>query len=213
LTLAAKTGVTRPFGQGAAPPGGARRSADRWDYSPEAIRRSVMASLERLRVEGRIGGIGIGANTVEAPLALMTRARFDAVLVAGRYNLLDQSMSRLVPVARAAGTRLIVGGVFGSGILATGAVPGATHHYDPAPPEVLARVARIEAACRTHGVPMRAVALQFPLAHPSVSTLLIGARSPTELADCLTMLNYPVPPELWRDLRREGLIDPEAPTP
>jgi D-threo-aldose 1-dehydrogenase len=235
--LSTKTGVSRPYGQAASPPGGVRRGADVWDYSPMGTRRSIAASLSRLRtdridlvhlhdVEGRtdeamraipaleslrdegvVGAIGIGANTVEAPLELMRRARFDAVLVAGRYTLLDQSMLRLVPVAAEAGTRLIVGGVFNSGILATGAVPGATFHYDPAPADVLERVRALQDACAAHGVPLRAAALQFPLSNPAVSTLLLGARNPGELADCLAMLAHPIPPSLWQGLQRDGLID------
>ncbi len=241
--LSTKTGVNRPYGQAAAPPGRARRSADVWDYSPEGTRRSIDASRERLRtnkldlvhlhdVEGRtvvamsaysalndlrergiIAEIGIGANTVDAPLDLMARGRFDAVLVAGRYTLLDQSMLRLVPVAEHARTRLIVGGVFNSGILATGAIEGATFHYDPAPPDILERVRAIEAISRAHDVPLRAAALQFPLAHPAVTTLLLGARSPAELADALEMLTAPIPPKFWRSLQVAGLLDRACPLP
>lgn len=241
--LSTKTGVRRPYGQAAAPPGGVRRAADIWDYSPEATRNSVKASLrrlatdhldlvhlhdvegrtdaamaaypelERLRSTGSIRGIGIGANRVEAPLDLMERARFDAVLVAGRYSLLDQSMLRLVPLAERAGTRLIVGGVFNSGILATGAVSGAMFHYDPAPEEILERTRSIEALCATHGVPLRAAALQFPLAHPAVHMLLLGARSPVELQDCLAMLAFSIPAAFWRSLQQAGLIDRACPLP
>jgi len=241
--LSTKTGVSRPFGQAAAPPGGVRRAADIWDYSPEATRRSVATSLrrlvtdrldlvhlhdiedrtdaamaaypelERLRSAGRIGGIGIGANKVDAPLDLMARARFDAVLVAGRYSLLDQSMLGLVPLAERTGTRLIVGGVFNSGILATGAVAGAMFHYDPAPAAVLERTRSIESLCTTHGVPLRAAALQFPLAHPAVQTLLLGARNPAELRDCIDMLAFPIPGAFWRSLQQAGLVDRACPLP
>lgn len=241
--LATKTGVSRPYGQAAAPPGGARRAADVWDYSPAGTRRSLERSLARLGVKkldlvhlhdvegrhdaamaaypalaearerGTIGGIGIGANTAESPLDLMGRARFDAVLVAGRYTLLDQSMLRLVPVAREAGTKLIVGGVFNSGILATGAKPGATFHYDPPPEAVLARVRAIEALCAKHGTSLRAAALRFPLAHPEIDTLLLGPRSPAELADALAALDETIPPEFWRELQSAGLIDRGCPLP
>lgn len=241
--LSTKTGVSRPYGQAAAPPGGARRAADVWDYSPEGTRKSVTASLarlrtdrvdlvhlhdvegrtdvamtaypelERLRAAGTIGGIGIGANAVEAPLDLMARAQFDAVLIAGRYSLLDQSMLKLVAAAERAGTRLIVGGVFNSGILATGALPGATFHYDPAPPEVRERVRAIESLCLKHDVPLRAAALQFPLAHPAVDTMLLGVRSPAELQDCLSMLAVAIPAALWRELQLAGLIDRRCPLP
>jgi len=241
--LSTKTGVSRPYGQAAAPPGGTRRAADVWDYSPEATRHSVMNSLrrlvtdrldlvhlhdvegrtdaamaaypelERLRSAGKIGGIGIGANKIEAPLDLMARARFDAVLVAGRYSLLDQSMLGLVPLAERTGTRLIVGGAFNSGILATGAVAGAMFHYDPAPAAILERTRSIEALCTTHGVPLRAAALQFPLAHPAVRTLLLGARNPVELRDCLDMLALPIPGAFWRSLLQAGLVDRACPLP
>lgn len=241
--LSTKTGVTRPYGQAAAPPGGARRAADIWDYSPEATRASIARSMARLDtdcldlvhlhdVEGRtdaamaaypalaalrekgvVGAIGIGANRIDAPLDLMARAKFDAVLVAGRYSLLDQSMLDLVPVARAAGTKLIVGGVFNSGILATGAMPGAMFHYDPAPEPVLERTRAIEALCRKHGVPLRAAALQFPLAHPDVAMLLLGPRHVDELADNLALLAHSIPPAFWRSLQADGLIDKGCPLP
>lgn len=241
--LSTKTGVSRPYAQAAAPPGGARRAADAWDYSPEGTHRSIEHSLgrlktgrldlvhlhdienrtdaamaaypalEALRSRGVVGAIGIGANTVEAPLDLMARARFDAVLVAGRYSLLDQSMLKMVPAARAAGTRLIVGGVFNSGILATGAVANATFHYDPAPPAVLERTRAIEAFCAKHDVPLRAAALQFPLAHPDVSMLLLGPRKIGELADNLAMLAHPIPGLFWRELQGAGLIEKACPLP
>ena len=241
--LSTKTGVNRPYGQAAAPPGGARRAADVWDYSPDATRSSVKTSLgrlatdrldlvhlhdvegrtdaamaaypelERLRSAGTIQGIGIGANKVEAPLDLMARAHFDAVLVAGRYTLLDQTMLHLVPLAENAGTRLIVGGVFNSGILATGAVAGAMFHYDPAPAGILDRTRAIEGHCAAHGVPLRAAALQFPLAHPAVHTLLLGARNPAELRDCLEMLAFPIPAAFWHSLQQAGLVDRACPLP
>lgn len=241
--LSTKTGVSRPYAQAAAPPGGTRRSADSWDYSAEGTRRSIEVSLARLRtdrldlvhlhdVEGRtdaamtaypalaelrdkgvVAEIGIGANNVDAPLELLARAHFDTVLVAGRYTLLDQSMLRLAPVAEKAATRLIVGGVFNSGILATGAVEGATFHYDPAPPDVLDRVRAIQAICAVHDVPLRAAALQFPLAHPAVTMLLLGARSPAELADALAMLAVPIPAKFWSDLQAERLVDRACPLP
>ncbi len=241
--LSTKTGVSRPYGQAAAPPGGERRAADVWDYSPVATFRSVELSMKRLGtkrldlvhlhdVEGRtdqamaaypalvklreagtIGAIGIGANRIEAPLDLMRRAHFDAVLVAGRYSLLDQSMLQLVPTAKAARTRLIVGGVFNSGILATGPIPGAMFHYDPAPEPVIERTRAIVSTCAKFSIPLRAAALQFPLAHPDVSTLLLGPRHADELADNLEMLAFQIPGAFWRELVSAGLIDRACPLP
>ena len=243
FTLASKTGVTRPYGQGAAPPGGTRRAADVWDYSPAATRRSVETSLARLRtdrldlvhlhdVEGRldsameaypvladlrasgvVGGVGIGSNFIEAPLALMARARFDAVLVAGRYTLLDQSLLQLVPVARRSGTKLIVGGVFNSGVLATGAVAGARYGYAEVGPDIAVRVRSLEELCEVHGITLRAAALQFPLCNPDIGMMLLGCANPTELSDCLAMLAVPIPGAFWRALRAGGFVDAQCPLP
>lgn len=220
-----------------------RRGADVWDYSRAGTRASVAASLQRLRTdrldivhlhdiegresecmsahaallelcaEGTVGGIGIGANDADAPLRLIGQARFDAVLMAGRYTLLDQSALTLFERAGATGIRIVAGGLFNSGILASGATRGATFAYDPAPPAIVERVRQIEVACLRHGVPLRAAALQFVAAHPAVSTLLLGPRSVAELEDSLAMLAHPVPAALWAELRAARLIDSHAPLP
>ena len=220
-----------------------RRGADVWDYSGAGTRASVAASLQRLRTdrldivhlhdiegqesecmsahaalvelqaEGVVGGIGIGANDADAPLRLIGLARFDAVLMAGRYTLLDQSALALFERAAAAGIRIVAGGLFNSGILASGATPNATFAYDPAAPAVVERVRQVEAACQRHDVPLKAAALQFVAAHPAVSTLLLGPRSVAELEDSLAMLAQPVPAALWAELRATQLIDHAAPLP
>jgi D-threo-aldose 1-dehydrogenase len=97
--------------------------------------------------------------------------------------------------------------------MATGAVEGATYNYRPAPPEVLARVARIDDVCRRHGVPLAAAALQFPLAHPAVQSVIPGARSVDEVRANLALLRAHIPGALWADLRAAGLLHPNAPTP
>ncbi len=242
--LTTKTGVTRPYGQAAIPPGSTRRrAADVWDYSRAGTRASVARSLARLhtdrldivhlhdlegresecrsayaalvelQAEGVIGGIGIGANDADSPLRLIAEARFDAVLMAGRYTLLDQSALPLFERTLSSGIRIIAGGVFNSGILASGATPGATFAYDPPSPAVVERVRRIEAVCRRHAVPLKAAALQFVAVHPAVSTLLLGPRSVAELEDNLAMLSHPVPAVLWADLKAEQLLPAHAPTP
>lgn len=242
--LTTKTGVTRPYGQAAIPPGGTRRrAADVWDYSREGTRASVARSLERLgthrldivhlhdvegresecmsahaalmelQAEGVVGSVGIGANDVDAPLRLIGEARFEAVLMAGRYTLLDQSALPLFGRASTSGIRIIAGGMFNSGILASGATAGATYSYDPAPAAIVLRVRRLEEACRRHATPLKAAALQFVAAHPAVSTLLLGPRSVAELEDSLAMLAHPVPAALWAELRDGELIDPGAPLP
>jgi len=140
-------------------------------------------------------------------------AEFDCFLVAGRYTLLDQSaLAELLPLCLERGIAVILGGVYNSGILADPR-PGATYDYSVAPPELLERARRIAAVCERNKVPLKAAALQFPLAHPSVTSLLLGARSIAELEENLALLRHELPAELWTELRREGLIPDEAPTP
>jgi D-threo-aldose 1-dehydrogenase len=136
-------------------------------------------------------------------------------MLAGRYSLLDHSaLPELLPLCTARGVRVALGGVFNSGILATGARGGAaTFNYAPASRQWLERTARIEAVCAALGVPLRAAALQFPLAHPAVDLVMLGARQVAEWEDAQAMLQHPVAPEFWAALRAQGLIPPEAPTP
>jgi D-threo-aldose 1-dehydrogenase len=107
----------------------------------------------------------------------------------------------------------MLGGVFNSGVLATGAVPGARYNYRPVPPEVQAKVERIEAVCRAHATPLARAALHFPLGHPAVSSLVLGAVTPDEVRRNVAALAQTVPPGLWADLKTEGLLGTEVPTP
>jgi D-threo-aldose 1-dehydrogenase len=108
---------------------------------------------------------------------------------------------------------IVIGGAYNSGILATGAVEGAVYNYKPAPPAILKRVSRIEAVCRRHNVPLAAAALQFPLHHPAVASVIPGARTPGEVQSNLTLLAIAIPDALWHDLKAEGLLREDAPVP
>ena len=108
---------------------------------------------------------------------------------------------------------IILGGPYNSGILASGAVKDAWFNYAPATAEVLARVAAIEEICAAHGVPLKAAALQFPLHHPCVASVIPGMSSTAELEQNLRMLNAAIPQEFWRDLKTAGLMHAQAPTP
>ena len=139
---------------------------------------------------------------------------FDAFLLAGRYTLLEQESLRvLLPLCLERGVRIIIGGPYNSGILAGGAVEGAYYNYAPAPEEVLARVRRIESVCARHQVPLPAAALQFPLGHPAVATVIPGARSVAEVAANVDCLEREILPDYWAELKEEGLVDAEAPVP
>jgi D-threo-aldose 1-dehydrogenase len=184
-----------------------------------AVLRQVLGetlpALQQLKREGLIGAIGLGTNDVAVVLQLLGEADLDLLMLAGRYSLLDHSaLPELLPQCLARGVRVALGGVFNSGILATGTHEGrATFNYAPATQEWLQRTAQIEALCQVHDVPLRAAALQFALANPAVEIVMLGARSVAEWADAQAMLQRPIGPELWAALRAQGLIPLEAPTP
>lgn len=171
-------------------------------------------ALERLRASGAVKAIGVGVNEADMCERFARAGDFDTMLLAGRYSLLEQpALAAFMPLALEKGIGLMLGGVFNSGILATGPVPGARYNYNPAPPEILARVAAIEAVCARHGVPLRRAALQFPLGHPAVASLVMGAVSPAEVADQIAELAQPVPAALWAELKAEGLLAADVPVP
>ena len=182
------------------------------DHYDEALRGAYRA-LDRLRAEGTIRAVGAGMNQAPMLVRFAREADFDCFLVAGRYTLLDQSaLPELLPLCRERGIAVILGGVFNSGILADPR-PGATYDYSLAAPELVERARRIADVCARHRVPLKAAALQFPLAHPAVTSLLLGARSVAELEENLALLRLELPGELWTDLHREQLLAAEAPTP
>jgi D-threo-aldose 1-dehydrogenase len=171
-------------------------------------------ALDKLRAEGVVKAIGAGVNEWQICEKLAKTGDFDLFLLAGRYTLLEQeSLASFLPLCEARGIGIVLGGPFNSGILATGPKPGAFYNYDPAPPEILERVTRIEAICRTHGVPLPAAALQFPLAHPAVVSVIPGGQSPVELRANLASLRHDIPGALWGELKQSGLVRADAPVP
>ncbi|MEU6497674.1 aldo/keto reductase [Streptomyces sp. NPDC046984] len=182
------------------------------DHLDQAVAETVPTLLQ-LRDEGVVGAVGAGMNSDRSLAELVRRADLDHVLIAGRYTLLEQgALSGLLPLCADRGVEVIAAGVFNSGLLADPR-PGAPYDYKPAPADVLARALRIQAVCERHGVPLRAAALRFPLAHPAVTTVIVGAASPAEVADNASMTRTPLPSVLWDDLRDAGLIDAGAPLP
>jgi len=182
------------------------------DHADQALREAYPA-LERLRAEGVVGAIGVGMNRSALCARFVRETDIDAVLLAGRYTLLEQDgLTELLPEAAARGRSVVIGGVFNSGLL-TAPRPGATYDYAPAPQPVLDRALRLLAVSERHGVPLRAVALRFPFGHPAVAGLLTGARSPEEVRDTVEQLRRPIPQPLWDELRAEGLLAPGTPVP
>ena len=167
--------------------------------------------------------VGCGGGVVSAREAEVASviARADEVLtrsrpnlMAGRYTLIEQGgATAFLPLALKKRIGVILGGVYNSGILATGPVPGARHDYRPAPPAILERVRRIEAVCRSHGTALPHAALRFATAHPAVASVVLGAVAPDEVARNVAALARPIPAGLWSDLKAEGLIPADVPTP
>ena len=171
----------------------------------EQARDESLPELLALRDEGVVGAVGVGMNQSEMLVRFAELDALDCLLVAGRYTLLDQTAAReLLPACVERGIPVLVGGVFNSGILAD-VKAGARYDYAPAPPGFLERARRIEEICGRHGVPLRAAAIQFPLRHPGVASVVVGARSAAEVHDAVGMSDWPIPPALWDDLAESGV--------
>jgi len=180
------------------------------DHHDQALAGAYRA-LDRLRAEGRVRAVGAGMNQAAMLARFAREARFDCFLLAGRFTLLDQSgLDELLPLCHREGIAVIAGGVLNSGILADPR-PGAHYNYLPAPPELVERALRLAEVCDRHGVPLVAAAMQFPLRHPAVATVLVGARSAAEVEEDVRLFRWDVPDELWADLAAAGLLrDPPA---
>ncbi|WP_454884720.1 aldo/keto reductase [Sphingomonas oryzagri] len=155
-------------------------------------------AMRRLRDEGAIDAIGIGVNEVEICLDLIDRIDLDLILLAGRYTLLDRSAAeRLLPACAARGIRLVVGGPYNSGILARPIGEDARFDYAPASDAVLSRARALQGLCDRFDAPLPAAALQFPLRHPAVASVIPGMASAAEVADTLARFSAPVNNDLW----------------
>lgn len=182
------------------------------DHYDSALRGAYRA-LDRLRREGVIGAVGAGMNQAEMLTRFAREADFDCFLLAGRYTLLDQvALRELLPACVERGIAIIAGGVFNSGILGD-PKPGTHFNYQEAPPELIARAQRLREVCERHGVPLRAAAIQFPLGHPAVQTVVVGCRSLDQLEDSIRMFELEIPGQLWEELRAERLLPENAPAP
>lgn len=191
---------------------GAEENARHWrDFANGGYR-----ALDELRAAGTIGAVGLGVNEWQVCETAMEIGRFDCFLLAGRYTLLEQgALDSFLPKCADHGASVIAGGIYNSGILATGTRRGATMHYDyaPAPPAIVARVAAIEAVCDRHGVRLVDAALQFPLAHPQVACVIPGMGSARRIDDALAQHAAAIPAAFWAELKDAGLVDPRAPLP
>jgi D-threo-aldose 1-dehydrogenase len=166
-----------------------------------------------LRDQGVVRAIGGGVNEWQICQNLAERGDFDLFLMAGRYTLLEQdALESFLPLCQKRGIGIVTGGPYNSGILATGAKPGAYYNYEPAPKEILDRVAAIEAVCRTHDVRLVDAAFRFPLLHPAHVTVIPGAQSAAETHSNLQAAQADIPAAFWVDLKAKGLLRADAPT-
>ncbi len=214
-----------------------------YDYTREGVRESLEGSLERmgvdsvdilfihgpdnhydpaideayptlaeLRDDGVVKAIGAGMNQWEMELRFAKEGEFDCFLIANRYTLLEQgAVTEFLPYCEENEISVIIGGPYNSGVLAN---PGeGRYEYRAAPAEIVDRALRLKEVCDEHGVPLRAAALQFVLAHPAVASVIPGTTSPEHHAVNFRMMSDPIPADLWGERRDEGLIHPEAPVP
>jgi D-threo-aldose 1-dehydrogenase len=179
----------------------------------QAMNASARALFE-LRDQGVIGAVGVGVNEADVCVEAAHRGDFDTFLLAGRYTLLEQdSLDELLPSCAARGTSVILGGIFNSGILASGVRAGAHHNYEPPESGVQDRVRAMEVICARHNVPLAAAALQFVLAHPAVASALVGASTLDQQEANFKSAAVVIPAALWAEFRECGLIREDAPTP
>ncbi len=171
-------------------------------------------ALLALRDQGVIVAFGAGINEWEPGQIMAERGDMDLFLLAGRYTLLEQeSLDSFLPLCEERGIGIVLGGPYNSGILATGAKPGAFFDYDPAPKEILERVAKIEAVCAAHDTKLIEAALRFPLFHRSVVSVVPGGQSVDQVRSNRTILDAQIPNALWAQLKADGLTRSDAPTP
>lgn len=179
---------------------------------PQRFREAMQGAwpaLQRLRSEGVLRAVGLGVNELQPCIDALQHGDFDCFMVAGRCTLLDSSAHEaLIPACAARGVQLVVAGAYNSGILASGAVPGARYDYEPASEAMLGRVARLQQLADAFGVPLRAAALQFALRSPVVSQVMVGVRSADEVADAAAMFRRPVPEAFWDALQAAATVDP-----
>lgn len=157
-------------------------------------------ALVRLREEGMLGAIGVGVNNVDVCEACAKMGDFDCFLLAGRLSLIEQgALKSFLPFCESRGIGVIVGAPFNSGILARGTKSAATYNYLAVPDDVREKVETIEDLCGSHRVSLMAAALQYPLRHPAVASVLPGIRSAAQAEACVRAITEPIPEQFWSD--------------
>lgn len=174
-------------------------------------------AMDELRSQGLVSAIGLGVNEYEVCEQAMDHGYFDCFLLAGRYTLLEQkAIESFLPRCLKENSSIVLGGPYNSGILATGVKrEGVIPHYNyaPANESIINTVRRIEDICQEYNVPLAAAALQFPLAHPSVVSVIPGLSSASRVETTVAQMQYVIPSEFWSGLKNAGLLSADIPVP
>jgi len=180
------------------------------DDHGDAASSSAIPALIALREQGIVDAIGVGMNQSAMPAEFVRRHDIDLVMLAGRFTLLDQiALDDLLPLAEERGVGIVAAGVYNSGLLSEPRpAPGGMYNYAPAPPELVERAVRLAAVCEAHGVELPTAAVQFPLRHPAVVSVVVGARTAEQVRVNVERLATPVPDDLWTELESSGLVRP-----
>jgi D-threo-aldose 1-dehydrogenase len=169
-----------------------------------------LGSLATLRAEGLVDRIGVGSKSTEILDRAAADSRTSQIMIAGRFTLLDTStMARCLPLSLAHDIRLAPAAVYASGLLAR-PEPAGHYIYQDAPPEILDRARAIAAVCTSHGTDLPTAALHYVARHPATHTVVIGARSVSQLTQTIERLSADLPEQLWADLAERGLAPDPA---
>jgi D-threo-aldose 1-dehydrogenase len=172
-------------------------------------------AMRELRDSGTVRAIGIGANEWQVCDDAMQEGEFDVFLLAGRYTLLEQTaLDSFLPECARRNVSVVIGGPYNSGILAAGTRSGRPlfYDYEPAPPAIVDRVRKLEEIAERFGIPLAAAALQFPLCHPQVASVIPGQASVAEVEETVRLFETKIPHDFWSELKSAGLLHPDAPT-
>lgn len=177
-------------------------------YGLDDVLTPSLDAVEKLRDEGMVQAVGIGSKSVEALQRGVIEGNLDVIMVAGRYTLLEQPASEeLFPLCLERGIDVVVAAPFNSGILAT-STPSSKDRYEygSAPAQLLQRAQDIGDLCRSYGVALPAAALQFPLRHPAVVSVVAGATNRSQIEGNVAHMEAAIPEGLWGDLQVRGLL-------
>ena len=170
-------------------------------------------TLVDLRAQGVIGAVGAGMNQWEMEWEFAKQVDVNIFLLAGRYTLLEQTSLDFLDWCTENEVSIVLGGVYNSGILATGPIPGAKYNYEDAPAEIMAKAGRLQTVTQRHGVPLQVAALHFARSHPAIASVVIGSANSAEAEENRAIWDVETPAAMWQELHDSGLIEARAPLP